>query len=111
MQHVITETYIETKATEAAQTLKTRNLRARYHPGDADGATKSALRAARRTGRTHYMYLGNAWGRGCFRVTYEWAEASCWMSNTGTFIKEIRPDNTIVHHTVQDRYVTAMATT
>ena len=96
----ITDSTIETKASAQLRGIKPRNMRARYHRSDLNGAMISAARAAMKAGQSFYVYSGNAWGAFMWRVTFDRSEALCLINNSGRKLYEVTPGREIIRYAI-----------
>lgn len=80
------------RLTAQLQQLDKRKLRARYSQNDQEGAVKAAYRAAAKEGMPYYVYAGNRYGVGCYRVTYDLCEACSRVNNPPLRAWKIGPD-------------------
>jgi len=93
--------HVDEKNTATLKRMK--KLRAKYHPGDLAGATESAAYYAQKYGKTMYVYAGNSYGHGVYRVTYKMSDVTSPISNTGSFVMSVTPDGVISKHDVHGR--------
>jgi len=97
----ITDSTTEAKASAQLRAIKPRNMRARYHRSDLNGAVISAARAAMKAGQSFFVYSGNAYGSFMWRVTYDRPEALCLVNNSGRRLFEVTPDREIIRHSIR----------
>ena len=91
----ITGREIETEATATLQASPRSAFRARYSPGDLNGAIYAAARYAMRDSRPTFVYGGNSYGSFCWRVTADINEALCPINNSSGRVFEVAADRTL----------------
>ena len=96
----ITGSKTEAKASAQLRTIKPRDMRARYHRSDLNGAVISAARAAMKADQSFYVYSSNAYGSFMWRVTYDKPEALCLINNSGRRLYEVTPDREVIRHSI-----------
>jgi hypothetical protein len=83
---------VDESATRGLQAL--RSLRAKNH-GDLNSAVISAAYYARKTGETMYVYSGNSYGSGVWRVSAKPSEYLNPINNTGSRVASVTPTCTL----------------
>ena len=68
--------------------------------GDIQSATLSAGFYAKKLNRPMYVYAGNSYGHGVWRVTYKMSEVLSFIDNTGNIVIEVTPDLKVIFHRV-----------
>ncbi len=81
---------------------KTKDLRARYHGSDQEGAFKAAVRAVRKSGRTYYLYASHKYMTFMYRADWRKDWALCPASNNGRVVLVISPSCVEGHVTVEE---------
>jgi hypothetical protein len=81
----------------ATASIKQVKLKAKNR-GDLQSAVISAGYYAKKHKKTAYVYPGNAYGRGVWRVTYDKSEALNPVNNSGVKLMSVTPDLTVTAH-------------
>lgn len=77
-----------------------KRLRARSN-GSLPSAVESAGYYAQKQGQTAFVYLGNSYGSGIWRVSFKKSDYLNGINNTGTLVYSVSPDLTLQRHEVE----------
>lgn len=88
---------VDQKATESLAKMK---LLARSR-GDLNSAVLSAGYYAKKLNQTMFVYSGNSYGHGIWRVSYKPGDYLDPINNTGSVVLSVTPDLEVSQHKVQ----------
>jgi len=86
----------ELKASEGLKRIK---LTAKSQ-GDLQSATIAAAYAAKKNGKTYFVYSGNSFGHAVWRSAFNASDYLDPINNTGTYLYAITPELDVTRHEI-----------